>query len=532
MKKFILFCLFIGVTTCFLFAQATPDYTRIDNQIIVQLKPGISPEKIINNHPNLHLRHLKTLGHTHHIHLFESNTAAENLSKILRKEKNIIAVQSNYRVKFYGEPNDSLFDEQWNMDMIRMPQVWEHGTGGLTTNGDTIVVAIVDSGFNIDHPDLSPNVWHNYAEIPNNGIDDDQNGYIDDITGWNFRENSPIHGLSKHGHSVASLAGAKGDNEIGISGVNQTIKLLLLDITEIDEIIAAYEYLYDLRDKYNKTNGQEGAFIVANNASWGIENAFCSQLPVLASMYDRLGEVGILSIAAPSNNEHNVDILGDIPAACLSPYIISVLNTDRLNRKVYNSSYGKKSIDIGVPGDEVPSLALNGYRIFSGNSAAAPQLTGAVGLLYSYACTKIIDKTKSSPGETALLLKEIILTSAFKIPALQSYCSSGGRLNMQNCFQSLEEACNSTSGTLEILSIFPNPTRFETKIIYQSPNFEEYQVVVFNSLGQKVKSKTTTPFLFGQKHFTINTSTFPPGVYEIAILQGKKVTTDKLVVVR
>lgn len=527
MKKLILYFLFVIVSSPILFAQASSTSVPIDGQMIVQLKPNISPLDLIDKYPDLNLIHLKTLGHSHNIHLFESNSM-----EFLLHDPLVLSVQSNYRVQFYGAPNDSLFEEQWNMDMIRMPQVWEHGTGGLTANGDTIVLAIVDSGFNIDHPDLSPNVWHNYAEIPGNGIDDDQNGYIDDVTGWNFRENSPIHGLSKHGHAVAGLAGAKGDNEIGISGVNQTVKLLLLDITEVDEIIAAYEYLYDLRNQYNQTNGQKGAFIVANNASWGIENTFCDQLPVLAMMYDELGAVGVLSIAAPSNNFHNVDVRGDIPSTCLSPFIISVLNTNQLNQKVNGSSYGKKSIDIGVPGDEVPSLQLTGYRLFSGNSAAAPQLTGAVGLLYSLACPNIIDQTKEAPGQTALLFKDIILKSAFKFDALKNYCSTGGRLNMQTCYQTLQESCNSSTGDLEILSLIPNPTTLETKITFQTPNYEPYQVIVYNDLGQKIASKTITPFLFGEKYFTLDTSTYPAGIYEVTILKGKNVSSKKLVVVR
>lgn len=529
-KVIVLFLTFLGLSGA-IHSQNMPIHALIENQIIIQLDAGISPRQFANNHSKLGLIPIKKPGQSHNIHLFEWKRSIpfSEVRALLENDPSVIAQQANYRVNFYGEPNDSLFSEQWNMAQLNMPAVWDFGTGGVTANGDTVVIAIVDSGFNINHPDLSGNVWQNRGEIPNNEIDDDQNGFIDDVYGWNFREDSPIHGLSKHGHAVAGLAGAVGNNKIGISGINQTVKLMLLDIFAIDEIIASYEYIYDQRDKYNKTNGQEGSFIVANNASWGIDKVFCSDMPVLEFMYAELGKVGILTAAAPSNNFYNVDISGDIPVTCTSSSVIGVLNTDSNNQKEATSSYGKKSINIGIPGDGVPSLNLTGYKLFSGNSAAAPQLAGAIGLLYSLACPDIVDQALSAPEETALLFKEILLKGAEKFAGLKNYCSTGGRLNMKTSFDYLQSTCKGSSGTLEILSISPNPGNFETKIIYQSPNFEDYHVVVYNSLGQKIQKLTISPFVFGDKYFTLDISNYPVGMYEITIFQGKEMVAGKLI---
>ena len=529
-KILLLQVLLLVATLCSGQQDTTP--STIDQQVILRLTDDIDPGRLSKKYSHLGLKPIKAIGHTHHFYLFEvgRGLSVERAIGTLKKDVAIRSIQPNRRVQFYGEPNDSLFAEQWNMATIRMPQVWEFGTGGLTTRGDTIVIAIVDSGFKIDHPDLSPNIWHNQREIPANGIDDDGNGYIDDVTGWNFKEDSPIHGESKHGHAVAGLAGAKGDNEIGISGVNQTIKLLVLDIETFDEIVAAYEYIYDLRNQYNLTKGQKGAYIVATNASWGLDNTSCDQFESLKDMYLELGKAGILTAVAPPNTFHDVDRTEDTPVTCPSEHIIGVLNTTRENTKVYESAYGKKSIDLGVPGDEVPSLALNGYKLFSGNSAAAPQLTGAIGLLYSLACPDIIEKSFTEPSETALFFKEIILNSAFKFDALKDYCATGGRLNVQDANLLLQSACNSTTGDLEILNIYPNPAHNQVRITFESPDFNRYDIIVYNSIGKRMLLSSVTPFVFGEKYFTLDVSQFPTGVYEIVLIGGQEIASGKVVV--
>ena len=298
---------------------------------------------------------------------------------------------------FGVNPDDSFFSDQWDMAKIGLPDVWETTTGGLTVNGDTIVVAVLDSGFDIDHPDLRDNIWQNLEEIPNDNIDNDNNGYIDDIYAWNFRDSSNIHHLHAHGHSVAGIVGAKGNNGLGVTGVSWNVKVMVLDTKAISDIISAYEYVIDQRQRYNESNGTKGAFVVATNASFGKDRAFCEEYPVWGGMYDLMGEVGILTGAGTANSSWDVEEFGDMPTTCTSDFIITTLNTNEADEKHSGSAYGGVSIDIGSPGQGSFTIKLNDdYGDFGGNSAAAPHLTGAIGLLYSVPCPEIADGAYST----------------------------------------------------------------------------------------------------------------------------------------
>ncbi|MCB0680027.1 MAG: S8 family serine peptidase, partial [Saprospiraceae bacterium] len=118
---------------------------------------------------------------------------------------------------------------------IDATEAWDHTTGGLTPAGDTIVVAVIDDGTDPDHPDLAANLWRNYAEIPYNNIDDDDNGYIDDHWGWNVSAGIDLVQFGSHGVKVSGLIGAVGDNQTGIAGVNWDVKILnVVGITNVE----------------------------------------------------------------------------------------------------------------------------------------------------------------------------------------------------------------------------------------------------------------------------------------------------------
>src|SRR5690606_27888318 len=143
-------------------------------------------------------------------------------------------------------------------------------------DGDTIVVAIIDDGINPNHPDIQGNLWNNRHEIAGNGIDDDLNGYVDDVLGWNTYStpmNDNITGGSwggGHGTPVAGIVGAKGDNNVGVAGVNWNVKLMIIvGGGDQADALTAYGYVLASRKQYNETNGEKGAFIVSTNASWG-----------------------------------------------------------------------------------------------------------------------------------------------------------------------------------------------------------------------------------------------------------------------
>ncbi|MEL6926878.1 MAG: S8 family serine peptidase, partial [Bacteroidota bacterium] len=280
------------------------------------------------------------------------------LLQSLQRHPAVLHAQYNQRVQPRKTfPNDERYFEQWHMDIINAPDIWDFTTGGLTPNGDTIVIAMLDGGFDAFHEDLIDNIWRNHGEIPNDGIDNDNNGYVDDIDGWNVKDNSndhtarvPINSIS-HGTATAGIAGARGDNRIGLAGVNWNVKLMLLSGTEFeDEIVEAYLYAYEQRKLYNETNCQQGAYVVVTNFSLGIDDAFAADSPIWCGVYNILGEEGILSIGATTNRNVNVDIVGDMPTTCASEFLLSVTSTDQADAKADRAGVGERSIDLGAPG--------------------------------------------------------------------------------------------------------------------------------------------------------------------------------------
>src|SRR4030095_15216469 len=169
-------------------------------------------------------------------------------------------------------PNDPSFGQQWSLNNtgqsggtpdadIDGPEAWNLTTSGLTAAGDSIVVAIVDGGFYLTHPDLK--FWKNWFEIPGNGIDDDNNGYVDDVDGWNaYNNNGNITG-NTHGSHCSGIAGAIGNNNTGISGVNWNVKIMAVMGSSGTEavVVRAYGYCLKQRKVYDQTNGQRGAFV-------------------------------------------------------------------------------------------------------------------------------------------------------------------------------------------------------------------------------------------------------------------------------
>jgi subtilisin family serine protease len=488
-----------------------------------------------NKNTSHQYQHLKTLGRKHNIHLLELPPYSNKASALdhIRKHKSILQVQFDANTELRLEPNDLNYPEQWTFEKIDMPDAWELSTGGITINGDTIVIAILDSGFDITHPDLKDNVWYNHAEIPNDSIDNDNNGYIDDYVGWNFRDDSNEHGLSTHGHSVAGIIGARGNNNIGVTGINWHIKLMLLDTKTISSIIAAYEYIIDQRERYNASGGSEGAFVVSTNASWGIENQFCDEQPIIRDLYDVMGSYGILTAAATANSNYNVDLFGDFPSTCPSEYLLTVTNTVMNDEKYSNSAFGLTSVDMGVPGEDSYTLRLNdNYGNFGSNSAATPHLTGAIGLLYSLLCAEMATDALVHPEDIARQVRDALLNGVDPINALSAYTKTGGRLNVANSAELMLGSCMINIGPLSILEMNPNPTADLLKVFYQSPDFSEHIFWVHNSVGQLVFRDSFIPSMFNEKIYELDVTSFSAGVYTMSIQGSNRMVSKKFVVVK
>lgn len=539
MKYFIALCLSFFLIVP-IHAQNGQEIKSVDQQLIIWLKDGADIFKLLESvNAEMDSRrayyYIKPLGLKHNIHLISLpywRTEKASDLQHFKNKKEILHVQYDALTNDRLEPNDLNYPEQWTLEQIDMPEAWELSTGGLTVNGDTIVLAILDSGFDITHPDLKGNVWYNHFEIPNDSIDNDNNGYVDDYVAWNFRTDSNVHGLATHGHSVAGIAGASGNNEIGVTGVNWNIKLMLLDAKSISSIIEAYEYVIEQRERYNASGGTEGAFVVATNASWGIEYQFCDEQPVIRDLYDIMGSHGILTAGATANLHYNVDLYGDFPSTCPSDFLLTVTNTLMNDEKASNSAFGLTSVDMGVPGEGSFTLRLNdNYGSFGSNSAATPHLSGAIGLMYSLLCSEMATDALIHPADIARQVKEAMLIGVDPVTSLTSYTQTGGRLNVANSAEAILESCSINIGPLEILELSPNPTDDILKLTYQSPDFEEHIIFVHNAVGQLVYREPFIPNMFVEKSYEFDVKPLAAGVYTISLQGDNRMVSKKFVVV-
>lgn len=440
---------------------------HVQGEILVKMKPQVNVQHWVHKKQRLQgnitqMKLHKKISDPMNIYTLKFDWRNLNEYEILdavRKDPEVEIAQFNHYVRLRSTvPDDPQFDQQWQYlntgqnggtagADIDADLAWDVTTGGITAQGDTIVVCIIDGGFEINHEDLDDNVWYNYAEIPGNGIDDDNNGFTDDRRGWNtgLSNDDVTQGDDpSHGTAVAGIIGAKGNNSIGVAGVNWDVKLMLVSGgTGVEsEVIAAYSYPLAARKRYNETNGKEGAFVVATNASWGVDGGLASSAPLWCAFYDTLGVHGILNVGATINGDYNVDDFGDLPTTCPSDYLIGVTNMDHNDQKVDFAGYGPTHVDLGAFGDGTwTATSGNGYAGFGGTSGATPHVAGTIGLLYSAPCSDFIALAKSDPGAAALKVKQYILDGVDANKSLDSITVTGGRLNVNNSILLLLEEC-------------------------------------------------------------------------------------------
>lgn len=347
-------------------------------------------------------------------------------------------------------PNDPSFNSQWALNNtgqaggtldadIDAPEAWDISTGGKSSLGDSIVIAIVDEGVDTSHQDIS--FWLNRLEIPHNQKDDDKNGFIDDYKGWNFYDDIPAIPARLHGTHVAGIAAARGDNNKGIAGVNWDAKVLNIAGSSGNQarVIRAYSYAYDMRKRFDESAGKQGAYVVVINSSFGVNGGVPANFPIWCALYDSLGKRGILNVVSTTNSFANVDVVGDIPSTCPSPFVIAVTATTNQD-KLHTAGYGKQHIDLGAPGKGILSTIPNGnLGTLTGTSMAAPHVSGAVSLLHAAAGSPFQAWYKSFPDSMALILKDCILQATDSLPSLQDSTVTGGRLNLHKSLQHLQQ---------------------------------------------------------------------------------------------
>ncbi|MEM9984977.1 MAG: S8 family serine peptidase, partial [Bacteroidota bacterium] len=274
-------------------------------------------------------------------------------------------------------PNDSLWSQQSNaLELIGAPDAWDLHTGGNT------VVAVIDNAIELDHPDLSPNLWTNTGEIPNNGIDDDNNGYIDDIHGWDAANEdgnttppadngNPLYTTFTHGTHVSGLAAAATDNDIGIASIGHSTKIMAVKVT-FDNAFLPLAIQTPL----------EGvAYAISNDAdvinmSFGGPGAFGS---ILDSLMREALRRNIILVAA-AGNDGSMD--ESFPAALDG--VLAVVMTDDVDLVNPLSNFGSW-VDICAPGTQrLSSTSFGSYERQTGTSMASPTVAGLLALMKSY----------------------------------------------------------------------------------------------------------------------------------------------------
>lgn len=522
---------FILILTGILFLARPAAAQYIPGQLLLELDEGVNPVKEFTNLKAYSLKFEK-LTPAFNIWLVRFDAGSWKAGEVmnrLRESGSTKYVQLNHYIKKRERvPNDTLFPSQWSLVNtglipnsvigadINASQAWDIATGGVTALGDTIVIAIVDGGFDLKHPDL--NFWKNYLEIPDNGVDDDANGYIDDYDGWNAYTDSGRIEVDFHGTHVAGIAGARGNNTTGIAGVNWNVKIMpIAGSSEIEsDVVQAYGYVYAMRKLYNQTNGQRGAFIVATNSSFGVDFGKPDQYPIWCGMYEKMGQQGILSAVATANMGIDVDVQGDMPSTCPSNYTIVVTNTNFQDKKSGGAAFGKTTIDIGAPGTDIISTTPNGnYGTLSGTSMATPHVAGAIALMYSATCPDLAYMARTRPTEAALYVKNLLMDWVDPLPGFDTLVTSGGRLNIGNSIQRLQgqQCIIKTERAIDLTRVFPNPAKDKISFRYTKYEDMDADLLIYNIQGQLVERVQTPRELKGKYEGEVNTHAFAPGTY-------------------
>lgn len=332
----------------------------------------------------------------------------------------VATVEPDFLIAPSAVPNDPSFGQLWGLNNtgqsggvadadVDAPEAWQ-----TTTGSRNVVVAVIDTGVDYKHPDLAANIWTNPREIGGDGIDNDGNGFIDDVRGWDFaNDDADPMDDDGHGTHVAGTIGAVGNNGTGVTGVNWQVSIMPLKFLGPDggstsDAIRAVNYATRMRRDF-------GVNVVASNNSWG-GGGFSA---ALSDAIEAGGRAGILFVVAAGNDGTNNDTSPQYPANYAGDTVISVAALDRTNRLASFSNVGATTVDLAAPGVSIFSTLPGGrYGSYSGTSMATPHVTGTITLLAAA-------NPQATPGQ----LRAAVLSSTTPLATLTGKVATGGALN-------------------------------------------------------------------------------------------------------
>ncbi|HEU4411075.1 MAG TPA: S8 family serine peptidase [Polyangiaceae bacterium] len=430
-----------------------------------------------------------------------------------RRDPRVLYAEPNYIYNLHAVPNDPSFGQLWGMNNdgqfgvvdadINAPEAWD-----ITTGSSGVVLGLLDSGVDYHHQDLAANIFTNPGEIAGNGIDDDGNGWVDDVHGIDaIGESGDPMDTDGHGTHVSGTMAARGNNGVGVAGVNWDAKVVACKafngFGDLDDILQCMDYFLEL-----KTRPNNPVDIVATNNSWGGG-------PFSQALSDAIGahqQAGMLFVAAAGNNGSDTDLFPNYPSGYDHANIISVLSLDRFDQRSFFSNFGVRTVDVGAPGEEVLStLPGDGYGVLSGTSMAAPHVTGLVGLLKA-----------QNPSRTAQQLKNLILTGGAPSPATAGATLSGRRVRADgslNCTnQTLVNRFAPTTSSLAVGVGTPIPLGL-LSITCEAPSPGSFAVTV-------VETGATVPLVDGDGsgQFAGTYTPAVPGTTTLAFPNGDSVS--------
>ena len=343
----------------------------------------------------------------------------EEFKKELLKRGDVLVVEKNVKLRKFSVPNDPNYNFQWYLPFIGAEGAWN-----LSVGSNTVYVALPDTGVDYNHPDLRQNLWKNPGEICGNGIDDDNNGYIDDCYGFNalLGKGSALDD-DGHGTHLAGIIGAVGNNSVGIAGINWKVKIVpckFLDATgqaNLSDELKCLDYFLTLIRK--------GLKIKVINVSYG---GYYQPSQIERRKFEELASYGVVIVSASGNDGISVDKNPVYPCSYNVSTNICVGATDSFDSPAFFSNYGQRVL-VFAPGVKIFStIKNNSYNYESGTSMSAPIVSGAVALLWSY-----------QPNLSALQVKERILTTGDNLPSLVGFSYTCNRINLYKLLTNLGE---------------------------------------------------------------------------------------------